>query len=404
MAKIKVLHLIRPAAGGMKKHLLDLVRLSDRSLYQVEAAVPHDCVFKQELRETGVNILSIPLKGDISPLWDWQAVWQLARYLKEQKVTILHSHGSKAALVGRMAALIANTPVVLFTVHNSIFYEEWPQWKKKLMAAAENILAKRTDKIITVSNQLRDQIIRLEKIPEEKIVTIYNGIDVSKIKCRVNKFKLFKTLGLPPLGRLVGVAARLAPQKGVEYFLKAASLLKEYQANFVVIGEGPLRRELMAEAKNLGLKNRVFFVGYRNDIERVLPGIDIFVLPSVTEGLPLTILEAMAAGRPVVASRVGGIPEVIENRQTGLLVEPKNPAELAKAIAGLLEDRQWAEEMGAAGRKLVKEKFTVEKMVGRTMNLYRQLLQEKEIISGHYNQPREGLVGSGKGLKRKRRE
>ncbi|MBO8137774.1 MAG: glycosyltransferase family 4 protein [Desulfotomaculum sp.] len=385
MSKIKVLHLIRPAAGGMKKHLLDLVRYTDRKQFEVEVAVPEDCSYKQELRQMEVKILPVSLAGNISPIYDWRAIWYLAHYLKKNKIIILHTHGSKAALVGRMAALFAGTPVVLFTVHNSIFYDHWSRWKKKFMAETEKLLAKKTDKIITVSNQLRRQVVEVEKIPEDKVVTIYNGINLREIDSHASKRKLCKSLGLPPLGRIVGVVARLAPQKGVVYFIKAASLLKEYRANFVVIGDGPLRNELEIKIKKLGLQDRVFLAGYRSDIFRLLPALDIFVLPSLTEGLPLTILEAMAAARPVVATKVGGVPELINQGITGLLVEPGNPGELAGAIAELLENPSRAKELGIAGKKIVSENFCIDSMIEATMKLYKELLNDKGISRGCIN-------------------
>ncbi|MTI81766.1 MAG: glycosyltransferase family 4 protein [Firmicutes bacterium] len=385
MTKIRVLHLIRPADGGMKNHLLDLLRFTNRKVFQVEVAVPETCSYKTELKEIGVNILTLPLKGKICLQEDWQTIWKLSRYLKRHNITIIHTHGSKAALVGRIAALVAKTPVVLFTVHNSIFYDHWPQFIKRILSFTEKLMSQCTTRIITVSNQLRNQIIEMENIPKEKIITIYNGINTSKFKHSPSR-SFLQSLGVPPVGKVVGVVARLATQKGIIHFLKAVSLMKEYQANFVIIGDGPLRESLKKESENLGLKNRVFFAGYRSDVYQIMPVMDIFVLPSETEGLPLTILEAMTAGVPVVATRVGGVTEVVENQKTGLLVQPKDPHSLALAIAQLLEDEKLAKEIAGAAKQLIEEKFTVEKMIDETMDLYQQVLKEKEILSVKYNQ------------------
>ncbi|WP_051688198.1 glycosyltransferase family 4 protein [Desulfofalx alkaliphila] len=377
MSRITVLHVIRPAAGGMKNHLLDLVRHTDHSRYKIIVACPGGSEVEKELKEDGVAVLPIQLKGNLSPSSDLLAAMLLARYLKQYRVTILHTHSSKAALVSRTAALLCKTPIVLFTVHNSIFYADWSPLKKKTMATVEKILANGTDRIITVSEALRREIITREQIPEDKVVTVYNGIDIDRIQQKANKFHVCKQLGLPPMGKLVGVIARLAPQKGVTYFLQAAAMLKEYQVNFIVVGDGPLGQQLQAEAEQLGLEGRVFFTGHRNDIARLLAALDVFVLPSVTEGLPLTILEALAARRPVVAAGVGGIPEVIQHDQTGILVEPKEPVALAAAIGELLNNPAKAKKLGEAGRRLVEKKFTVEKMAQNIMEIYNQVLLEK---------------------------
>nr|WP_242836758.1 glycosyltransferase family 4 protein [Desulfotomaculum nigrificans] len=385
LSKIKVLHVVRPAAGGMKNHLLDLVRLTDKTRYEVTVACPPGSQMWNDLVKLGINTLPISLVGELSPGKDYAAVRTLTKYLHKSETMILHAHSSKGALVGRLAAIIARTPVVIFTAHNSIFYEEWPRWKKKLFATVERFLARFTDRIITVSEALKQELIEQENIPAKQLTTIYNGIDTDKFSAQVDTLAIRKSLNIPELGPVIGTIARLAPQKGVSYFLKSASLLKEYQANFLVVGDGPLRQDLEQEAAELGLQNRVTFAGRRENIAEILAAIDIFVLPSVTEGLPLTILEAMAAGKPVVATRVGGIPEAIQEGKTGIVVPPKDPEALAVALAGLLGERERAVRMGINGQKFVQEKFGVAGMVNRTMELYQQLLEDKNLIPSKVN-------------------
>lgn len=377
MSKIKILHVVRPAAGGMKKHLLDLVRLTPKDRFEVSVACPAGSSIQEELIKLGVSVFPIPLAGELSPARDWATVRLLARHLVSEQITVMHAHSSKGALVGRLAAAMAHTPAAFFTAHNSIFYEEWPGWKINLFALAERFLARFTDRIITVSDALKKDILNKEKIPAKQLTTIYNGIDMDSFNSNVDTLAVRKSLGLPPLGQVVGTIARLAPQKGVTYFLRAASLLKDYQVNFIVVGDGPLREQLERETVELGLQDRVTFAGQRDNIPAVLPVFDIFVLPSVTEGLPLTILEAMATARPVVATTVGGIPEVIQEGKNGLLVAPRDPEALAVALAGLLAERERAARMGAAGKSLVQERFTVASMVEKTVNLYLSVLEEK---------------------------
>lgn len=374
VSKIKVLHVVRPAAGGMKNHLIDLVRRTDKTRFDVTVACPPNSQLWDSLYEMNIKLIPIPLVGEISPAKDYAAIRILIKHLHNTKTSILHAHSSKGALVGRLAAVVARTPVVIFTAHNSIFYEEWPGWKKRLFASVEKFLARFTDRIITVSDALKQEIMEMEGLPSKQITTIYNGIEVDKFTGKSDPLHIRKSMNIPELGPVVGTIARLAPQKGISFFLKAASLLKEYQVNFVIIGDGPLEESLKQEAVDLGLQGRVTFTGRREDISDILSTLDIFVLPSVTEGLPLTILEAMAAGKPIVATRVGGIPEVIVDGKTGIIVPPKDPEAMAVALASLLGGREKMAKIGLAGQKLVKDKFTIDTMVERTMNLYSQLL------------------------------
>ncbi|SHG98912.1 Glycosyltransferase involved in cell wall bisynthesis [Desulforamulus hydrothermalis Lam5 = DSM 18033] len=364
----------------MKNHLINLVKYADKKRFDMTVACPPNTVLWDELVARGIKTIPIPLVGELSPTRDYAAVRSLVKYLHQSGTTVLHAHSSKGALVGRLAALLAGTPVIVFTAHNSIFYEAWPAWKKKLFARVERLLARFTDKIITVSDALKQELMEMEGLPAKQITTIYNGIETDRFNTKVDVKTVRRRLNIPELGQLVGTVARLAPQKGVSYFLKAASLLKDYQVNFLVVGDGPLADELKQEACELGLQGRVIFAGQRDDIAEIMALLDIFVLPSVTEGLPLTILEAMAAGKPVVATRVGGVPEAIVEGKTGLLVAPKDPEALAVALAELIGERDRLQRLGNNGQKYVQEKFTVQNMVEKTMTLYYELLADKKLI------------------------
>jgi len=380
--KYRILHVIRPAAGGMKNHLLALLERTNRDLFEPVVACPPGGM-ADEIRARGVPVVSIPLRGELSPRMDLAAVALLTRTLREGNFTIMHAHSSRAGLVGRLAACRAGTPLVLFTAHNSIFYEQWPAWKKWLFAAAESMLGRCTDRIFTVSEALRKELLAREHLDAKRVVTVYNGIDVKRFQQGGDRLAVLRSLGMPPLGQVVGTIARLAPQKGVAYFIEAAAMLvKDYQVNFVIIGDGPLRRRLEAEAAERGLGQRVFFAGERRDIPEILSALDLFVLPSVTEGFPLTLLEAMAAGKPVVATTAGGIPEAVVDQRTGLLVPPRDAQALAWAIATLLVDRNQAARFGLAGRERVLERFTVEVMIRRIEEEYRSLLVEKNLPPG----------------------
>lgn len=375
MSKIRVMHVVRPAAGGMKNHLLALTGGSDREEFEHMAACPPGSL-ADSLADRGVRIFCVPLEGDLSPAGDLRATLVLASLFKVHQVDVVHAHSSKAGLVGRLAAKLAGVPAVVFTVHNSIFYEDRPRWKKGLLALSERILAGVTDRIITVSNHLRSEITSRERISPEKIVTIYNGIEPEDFMIAPGGNYLHEIAGIPAGQRIVGTVARLAPQKGVGSFIKAAALVAPDVKDtvFLVVGDGPLRAGLEREAAARGLEGRIFFIGERRDISRIMPCLDLFVLASATEGMPLTVLEAMAACRPVVATRVGGVPEIITDSVNGLLVEPGDVAGLAAAIRKLAGDREMSAVLGKEGRKRVLRDFTVGSMVRRTEQLYRDLV------------------------------
>lgn len=370
MAGIKILHVIRPAAGGMKNHVLSLIRHADRTVFEPMAACPPG-ELAEDLAGLGIKVFTIPLAGELSPAGDLKTIKSISALLKHNKIDILHAHSSKAALVGRLAARLTGTPAVFFTAHNSIFYEEWPGWKKSVLAAAERFLAGYTTRIVTVSNVLRNELLAREGIAPDKVITIYNGIDPAP--CLTARFRkeVLRELGLTPEKKVVGTVARLAPQKGVLYFLKSAAILsRDPEIVFLVVGDGPLRKELEAEASRLGLGERIIFAGHRRDVDKILPCLDVLVLPSITEGLPLVILEAMAAACPVVASAVGGVPEAVEDGKTGLLVTAGDEQALAVAVEKMIAHPDAARSMGLAGRRRVREHFTVTEMVKKTERLY----------------------------------
>ena len=354
----------------MKNHVISLIRHADRTVFEPMAACPPG-EMAEELAGLGINVFTIPLIGELSPARDLKTIKSIMSLLKYNKIDILHAHSSKAALVGRVAARLAGTPAVFFTAHNSVFYEEWPGWKKNVLAAIERFLAGYTNKIITVSGVLRKELLERERITPGKVITIYNGIEPAPYTTAQPRNEVLKSLGLDPEKKVVGTVARLAPQKGVLYFVKAAAILcREPGINFLVVGDGPLREELEAEAAKLGLGERIIFAGHRRDVDKILTCLDVLVLPSVTEGLPLIILEAMAAACPVVATSVGGVPEAVEDGKTGLLVPAMDERALAGAVKKLLANPDAARDMGLAGRRRVQGCFSVSEMVRKTELLY----------------------------------
>jgi glycosyltransferase involved in cell wall biosynthesis len=363
----------------MKNHLLSLLEHSDRGSFEPAVAGPPEIT--AAAAGFGAEVFPLDIKGELDPLRDARAVFELIRVLQKKRVDVLHAHGSKAGVVGRLAALLAGTPAVFLTAHNSVFYEEWPAYKKRVVGLAQAILARGTSRVIAVSEALRAEIIAREKVDPAKVVTVHNGIEPARFKNVGPRELLRQRLNLPADSAVIGTIARLAPQKGVRYLIQAAALIPAgLRPVFLVVGEGPLRAELEASARNAGVADRFIFTGLRSDIPLILGALDLLVLPSVTEGLPLVLLEAMAASLPVVATRVGGVPEAVVDGKTGIVVPPQDAPALAAAIAALLAAPDRARQFGAAGEDRVSRVFTVHRMVSLTTELYLETLAGNGLV------------------------
>jgi glycosyltransferase involved in cell wall biosynthesis len=369
-ARFDVLHVIRPAAGGMKNHLRALLRGMARKGVRVLAAGPEPLV--SALREDGFAVRAVEIEPGFRVERQLAAVWRLARLAREHRVAVLHTHGAAAALVACPAARLAGVPVAIVTAHGSPRLGS--PWRQRAGVAAQRAALRLADRVIAVADCLRAELLTLGLAQPERVVTVHNGIAPAGFEARADGAALRAALGLPPGRPVIGIVARLAPQKGVEHLVRALAQLDRdgRGATLLVAGDGPLRDRLENEARELGVV--AVFLGYRGDVAEILGALDVFVLPSVTEGLPLVVLEAMAAGCPVVATRVGGIPEAVRDGETGWLVPPADPDALARAIHHALGDRARAAAYAAAGRERVRRLFTAERMVEKTLAVYREAL------------------------------
>ncbi|RDV84839.1 glycosyltransferase family 4 protein [Ammonifex thiophilus] len=374
--RFRILHVIRPAAGGMKRHLIELLRHTDYSFFAPAVAGPPGELL-DEVASLGVPTYPLALRGELAPWEDVKAVFSLLSLLRRENFSLLHLHGFKAGLIGGLVGwLLRPPPSIVLTIHNSLFFGEG-SGKQRFLARIEAFLSRRTFKVIAVSQALRAELVTKFHLPSEKVVVIPNGIDLTPFTLGVLFPTILRELPLPAGVPLLGTVARLVPQKGLPCLLEALALLPaELRPGWLIVGDGPLRQELEDKARALGLSHLVVFAGYRppEEIPSILKVIDIFVLPSLSEGLPLALLEAMAAGKPVVATAVGGIPEVVQEGRTGYLVPPGDAQALARALLSLLESPDRAREMGEAGRKRVEERFSSQRMAQEVMAIYREAL------------------------------
>jgi glycosyltransferase involved in cell wall biosynthesis len=287
---------------------------------------------------------------------------------------MVHSYGFYSNLFAIPAARLAGVPVVVASIRDC--GETLTPWQKRV----QKMFCRMADCILANAEGVRRWLIR-EGYPARKIQVIRNGI-VGPAPVSGGRGWLRQELGLSPDTRLIAVCSRLNRMKGLEYFLDAASLVARLQPDvrFLIVGgnghrtDGTYQGELERYAASLGIDDRVIFTGFRQDVARMLPEIDISVLPSLSEGLSNSLLEAMAAGVPVIATKVGGTPELVEDGATGLLVAPRNAAALGQAMTLLLDHPATARRIGDAARRDVTARFSVDKMVRDTQSLYVKLL------------------------------
>src|SRR2546426_674387 len=389
----KVVHIItRLDHGGSARETLQTVLGHDRGRFRVsiafgrpETTTADDAALLkadlQQLSQADVSVFQVPpLVREINPVldaWATVALWRLLRRVRPEGV---HTHTSKAGAVGRLAARLAGIPVVIHTPHGHLFYGYYGRFLSTLVCFAERLLARLTDRIVTLTDRGAQEHVQYKIGGAEKFSTIHSGIDLAYFRSvRVDPTVKRKELGLPPNGPIVGTVGRLVPIKGLEWLLKAAPrvLAEIPQACFVIIGEGPMLGELRQVTSQLGIGLRVVFLGAREDVPECLAAFDLFVLPSLNEGMGRVLLEAMAVGCPVIATRVGGIPDIVADGATGLLVPPRNERALAEAILTLLRDRSRRAAYGEAARRHVDGRFDVETMVRSVEGLYDEVWREK---------------------------
>ena len=296
--------------------------------------------------------------------------------LKSNKYDIIHTHSTTAGICGRIAAKMAGVPIIIHTVHGFAFHEFMKPLKKKFLIFLEKTAAKLCDHMITVSNLNLEEIITKKISTRNKLTNIYSGINLDKFNIKKPKEEIIKGLDIPEDHMIVGLVARLSNQKAPQYFVEAAKLVLEQKANviFLIVGDGPLKEDLI---KQIGDETRIRILGARKDIPEILHILDVFALSSIYEGLGRAMTEAMISSKPVVAPRVNGIPEVVEDGKTGFLIEPRDSKALAKRILILLNNDDMRIKMGRDAFMKVVPAFSDTNMVESIDKLYCKILKEK---------------------------
>jgi glycosyltransferase involved in cell wall biosynthesis len=318
--------------------------------------------FAERARARGLSVHILPCKGRT----DWTAVQGIRECMREYAVDVLHTHGYKADLFGYLAAKLERKPIIS-TCHN------WTRGAAlNLYYRLDRWMLKRFNMVVAVSDNVAEKL-KLSGISGSRIRVVSNGIDASLLQNASPSLR--RDFGLAS-ARVIGMVARLDMQKGFEYLLPAfREILKEFpDALLVLVGDGPARTILDQMVCDLRIEQNVIFAGVQADMACVYASIDLLVLPSLNEGLPMTLLEAMSAARPVVATRVGAIPEVIVDGQTGLLVDPGTTTALTAALARLLRSPQLCLHLGSQAQSWVRRHYTSQSMVEKYLQVYKELL------------------------------
>lgn len=407
-----ILYLITQSElGGAQRYIFDLAE-NLREEFQISVAFGKQGEEKElakKLNNIGIKNYTIKyLKREISPINDLFTIFEIIKLIKKLKPDIIHLNSSKISILGSLAAKICFmfhvSCFIIYTVHGWVFNEPLPKWKKLFYQYAEKFTAKFKNKIICV-NELDYEIAKNElKIPEKKIILIHHGIKpinfLSKEYAREKIFPVMPEGAERPIvsrensrrinneilslrsrmtdSIIIGTIANLYKTKGLEYLIKTTKILSTFnpeysgQLSTIIIGEGEERKNLENLIAKNNLQNSFFLIGKIENAAELLKAFDIYVCSSVKEGLPYSILEAMQAGLPIVATNVGGIPEMIEDKKNGLLVRPQNPEELAEKIKILIEDENLRNALGARAKINAEKKFGVKGMIEETKKIYKR--------------------------------
>ena len=369
--KINVIHLVEELTiGGLEKILTSIVLNLDKKKYNVSVwCLREGGFFANKLAKEGIDFKILHISTSRNPL----SIYKLYKLLKSRKFDIIHTHAYSAGTIGRMSAFLAGVPVIIS--HNHSVYDYY----NRRYHFVEWFLSLITDRVVCVSDIANRFANETQRINARKLITIHNGIDSEYTVLEKRTSGLRKELGIPVDHSVICTIAHLEEHKGVKYLLESASLLLQSRndVSFLVVGEGALKEKLKILCADLKIEENVIFAGERGDIPEILSLTDIFVLPSLREGLPLTILEAMACGKPVIATNVGGIPEVVKDGVSGILISPKDPEALHSAINELLGDREKLKKMGHNGKRVYSESFDSKTMIGKIEDLYDSLMCEK---------------------------
>lgn len=376
-----VLIITRLDRGGSAEAVLQLASGLARRGHRVTLVTGRTVAPETDLgqfeREAGVRVILLPsLRREVRPLLDALSMVALRGLISREAPDLVHTHTSKAGILGRTAAFLAGCRTIVHSTHGHVFYGYFGALQTGIYVLLERMVARATDGILTLTNVETADHISRKIVPRGRYFTVPSGIDLERFRRRPEmRSEVRASLGISDCAIVVGWIGRLAPVKKPDVFLEAFASLEGVMsaAVAVIVGEGELHRETEVLAHRLGIAERVILTGYRRDVHDLLCAMDVLVLTSSNEGFGRVIIEAMAASVPVVATRVGGIPEIVEHGDTGMLVDPGDPKATALAVRSILDDPQLARRLVCAGLTRA-ELFSADRMVEETERTYLELM------------------------------
>ncbi len=372
MQPIRILQMIDGLnVGGAEILLRDLAYELQEAGYHVSVCYRTHGPVAHDITTMGIPLTRLRRLARVDPT----LLFQMCQVIRRERPQVVHTHLIKSDFFGRLAARLCGVPVVVSTLHNCDAWAANP-----LLARTYMLSTLFADELIAVSDEVRTFAIEQMGISATKIHTIPNGVSMARFEQQSTAGQAVRReLGIADDAPTVGIIARLMPQKDHATFLAAAAQIHQAmpQARFLVVGDGRLRETLIAQATDLGLNQAVIFCGLRSDIPDVLDTLDLLVFSSRWEGLPVALLEGMAAARPVVATAVGGVPGVVIDGHTGLLVPPGDPGSLAQACIRLLHNPDERIRMGQAGRLRVETEYSMHAMLQQTIEVYENAIKRK---------------------------
>jgi glycosyltransferase involved in cell wall biosynthesis len=377
-SRVKVLHVITRLAGGSGGNTLLSAAGMDPRRYDVWLASSPGGSLWHDARAAGITPVEVPgLVEPISPRDDMSALSQLIDLMRRERFAIVHTHSSKAGFLGRVAATLTRTPVVVHTFHGFAYHEFMSAGRRRLYLSLERLVRRQADLHVAVAPRVAREAVEMRLAPPGSVVVVPSGVELDRVPDEPDP-ELRRELGLPEGVPIVGTVGRIAFQKAPIDFVRMASIVRDARPDvrFVLVGDPsedpPLEAAVRAEAERLGVE--ILFTGFRSDAPRIASLFDVFVITSLYEGLGRALTEAMATGRPVVATAVNGVPDLVEPGSTGLLTAPADPAGLARNVLWLLDHPEEGRRMGAHGRARVRSLFDPHTMCSMLDREYSRLL------------------------------
>jgi glycosyltransferase involved in cell wall biosynthesis/ribosomal protein S18 acetylase RimI-like enzyme len=344
-----------------------------------------DPAVQAALQRQSLGIVNLDvIRREIRPFWDLAGLLRLCRFLRSQRYEIVHTHTSKGGFIGRLAAWLAGVPVIVHTVHGFAFHEQSPALVRIAYSALERLAARWCHRIVSVSEFHQRWALELGICAPPQIQAIPNGITPALRSGHYEPAGLRRQLGVGEGELLILSPTRLAADKGLAYLIEAAAVLSRAQLKYrlAIAGDGPVRAHLESMAHATGVSDRVAFLGFREDIGDLLAASDLVILPSLREGLSISLLEAMAAGKPIIASSIGSHRELAAQADMARLVPPANPAALAEAIQQVAHDPALMAHLASAAQSLFESRYTEDRMLNEYRQLYLSLVETRLPVRG----------------------